>query len=245
MYLREADQHWLELLPHFGELQILSLRNLAPEVPTINKFAIKNIAKCRHLKVIDLVFYELDNVEALLDIAHGCPLLQKFSVWHNPFRGGPELAEDLFLSLLRALPCLEVLELGLMFRMDGAKLQDLARHCPRLTVLYLPQSRLCLSLSLMEKALPLWQLEIMHFSRIWFENPRRLMQRDKFQSIVAEWRRIFPKLHEMPCPADIYSRYMLDDELSEKSEEDRASESADEKTSLKEPGLDFDDYESD
>jgi len=48
----------------------------------------------------------------------------------------------------------------------------------------------------------------------------------------------------MPCPADIYSQYIQEDDLSEESG-DRASVSADEEMSLSEPGLDFDDYESD
>ncbi|KFY80245.1 hypothetical protein V499_00873 [Pseudogymnoascus sp. VKM F-103] len=89
----------------------------------------------------------------------------------------------------------------------------------------------------------------------------------------------------MPCPADIYSPYMQEDDLNgesegdrasvsadeemsdlneelegdmasvaadeemldldEESERDWASVSADEELSLSEPGLDFDDYESD
>ena len=85
----------------------------------------------------------------------------------------------------------------------------------------------------------------------------------------------------MPCPADIYSTYMQEDdsdeasagerasvsgEMSDRSEEsgerasgsadeemsdwseesgDRASVSSEEEMSLSEPGLDFDDYESD
>lgn len=62
------------------ELQILSLRKLASGSPTINQSAIENVAKCRNLRVIDLVLNELDDVELLLNIADGCPLLQKFSV---------------------------------------------------------------------------------------------------------------------------------------------------------------------
>jgi hypothetical protein len=96
---------------------------------------------------IDIAFLELDNAEAPLDIARGCPLLQKFSVRNLGFRGELELAEKLCIGLLRALPRLEHFELDLRFRMDGASLQDLARHCSQLTVLALPRARLCLSLS--------------------------------------------------------------------------------------------------
>lgn len=108
MYLGVGDQHWLEQFPKFEELQILSLQKLAFGIPTINQNAIEKIAKCRHLRVIDVVFHELHDVEALLDIAHGCPLLQKFSVRHLGFRGEPELTENLFLGLLRNLPRLEL-----------------------------------------------------------------------------------------------------------------------------------------
>jgi hypothetical protein len=155
------------------------------------------------------------------------------------------LTENLLLGLLRALPCLELLILDWRFRLDGARLQDLARHCPRLAVLDLPQAQLCLSLALMAKTYPLWQLEIMRFARIYFKDPRRLMQWDKIRSIATEWRRVFPKLRGMPCSADVYSRYMEEDYLSEELEGDMTSVSVDEEMSLSEPGLDFDDYESD
>lgn len=140
LYLREGDQHWLEQLPTFKELQILSLKGLASGSPTINQSAIENIVKCRNLRSINLVFSKLDEVEMLLDIARGCLLLQKFSVQLPGIRVKPELANSLLLNLFCALPCLEFLALGLKFQMDGAILQDLARHCPRLTVLALPKT---------------------------------------------------------------------------------------------------------
>lgn len=68
LYLGVADQHWLELLPKFEKLQILRLEK------SISQNFIEKIAKCRHLRVIDIVFDELDDVEALLYIARGCPL---------------------------------------------------------------------------------------------------------------------------------------------------------------------------
>jgi hypothetical protein len=80
LYLLVGDQHWLEQIPKFKELQILELKRLPHNIPTINQIAIENIAKCQDLRVIDAVFHELNNVEMLLDIAHSCPLLQKVSV---------------------------------------------------------------------------------------------------------------------------------------------------------------------
>ncbi|KAH2321893.1 hypothetical protein KXW87_000547, partial [Aspergillus fumigatus] len=133
LYLQEGDQHWLEQLPKLTELQILSLRKLASGSPTINQSAIENVAKCRNLRVVDLVLNELDDVELLLNIADGCPLLQKFSVWPLGLRVDPAAANSLLSRLLRALPRLEFLALALECQMDGAILQDLARHCPQLT----------------------------------------------------------------------------------------------------------------
>ena len=238
-----TDRHWLEQFAKFEKLQILCLQKFTPIIPTFSQYPCQKIAKCRHLRVIDIASLEPIDVEALLDIAHGCPLLQKFSVRSPDLGGELELAEKLCIDLLHALPRLEHFELDLRFRMDGASIQDLARHCPQLTGLALPRARLCLSLTLLTEAHPFQQLEIMHFAEIFFEDPRRSMQWDKIQGIAAEWRRIFPKLRGMPCPADVYSSYMEEDDLNEESEGD--SVSADEQMSLSEPGLDFDDYESD
>lgn len=101
----------------------------------------------------------------------------------------------------------------------------------------------------------------MHFAEIFFEDPRLSMQWDKIRGIAADWRRVFPKLRGMPCPADVH--YMQEDGLNKDSEGDRASVdaveemsdldeesegdsmSADEGMSLSEPGLDFDNYGSD
>lgn len=239
LYLQEGDQHWLEQLPKLTELQILSLRKLASGSPTINQSAIENVAKCRNLRVVDLILNELDDVELLLNIADGCPLLQKFSVWPLGLRVDPGAANSLLSRLLHALPRLEFLALALECQMDGAILQDLARHCPQLTVLELPQTQLLLSLSLMTKTSTLRHLESMHLAGIYFRNPQRMMQCDKIRSIAREWRRIFPKIRGMPCTADVYSRYMSDDYSSEGSG-DEVSVSSDEEV----PELGFNDYDS-
>jgi hypothetical protein len=240
LYLRNGDPDWWQQLPKFKELQILSLRPTS-EVLAINRTAIEEIAKCRHLRVIDLEFHELDDVGALLRLAHGCPLLRKLKVY---FHRGEEMSEDLFLGLLRALPCLEVLELSWEASIDGATLQKLAHHCPRLTVLALPQTQLRLSMAVMRKLNTLPQLEIMRVRGICFENSRRSMQRSKVQSIATEWRRVFPKLRDMPCPADFWSLYRMEDIFSEGSG-DTASVSADEDTSFTEPRLESYDNKSD
>jgi hypothetical protein len=145
-----------------------------------------NIAKCRNLRAINLVFSKLDEVEMLPGIARGCPILQKLSIWPLDFRVERELAKSLLLYLFRALPRLEFLALGLKFQMDGALLQDLARHCPHLTVLELPRTQLCISLALMRKVHTFWYLESMQLARIYFQNPRRMMQRDKIRNIATE-----------------------------------------------------------
>ncbi|OBT68767.1 hypothetical protein VE03_02073 [Pseudogymnoascus sp. 23342-1-I1] len=178
------------------------------------------------INICDLEFFHLEGTDKLTES-------DKFSVRHLGlgFEAEPESAENLCAALLRALHRLEHLELNLRFRMDGAKLLDLARSCPRLIVLALPQARLCLYLALLTKSRPFWQLEIMHFTSIFFEDPRRLMESDGIQAIAAEWSRVFPKLRGMSCPADIYSSYMQEDDLNRESEGDRVCVSADEEMS--------------
>lgn len=145
LYVREGEEAWLDLLPEFEKLQILSLENLGPEIAIINWSIIENIAACRHLQVLNLDFGEFRDEEELFDIARCCPLLRKFSVRCIDFRADPSLGEDLLLGLLPALPHLEFLALGVKFQLPGALLQDISRHCPRLTVLDMPNTQLCLS----------------------------------------------------------------------------------------------------
>ena len=83
----------------------------------------------------------------------------------------------------------------------------------------------------------------MHFAEIFFEDLQYMIHRDNIRGIVTEWHRVFPKLREVLHPVDIYSRYMQKDDLNEESGE--ACISTEEEASLSEPGLDFDDYESD
>ena len=238
-----GDRNWPEQFPKFEKLQILCLRNFAPQMPTINQNSIQDITKFRDLRVINIAFIELDDTKALLDIARGCPLLQRFSANNLGYRRETELAENLCIGLLRALPRLEYFELDLRFRIAGESLQDLARHCSQLTVLALPRARLSLSLTVLKEAYPFQNLEAMYFSEIFFEDPRRSLQGGKVWDIAVDWRRMFPKLRGVPCPADDYSSYRQQVYLKEELEGD--SVSGDEEMSLSEPGLDFDDYDSD
>lgn len=253
LYLHPREgQHWLEELPKFDELQILSLHTFGPIASTIDQNVMENFAKCRHLRVLDLDFILLDNIEALRDIAHACPLLQRLSVAHVRLRGEPSVGQDylfdvdenLLYDLLRALPRLEFLALDLKFKMDGALLFSMVtRHCPRLTVLDLWQSEICFALGMMTDLDPLWQLETMSFATIYFEDvqlktlslpkiyfkkSRRLLHSNYFKSLATEWRRIFPRLRGMPCPQDGYPPYMFEDDSDEESDGDHASVSAEE-----------------
>ncbi|KAE8553789.1 hypothetical protein EYB25_005171 [Talaromyces marneffei] len=217
LYLGMGDEHWLEQIPDFKELQILSIQEFVSGTRIFNSDVISKIGKCRELRVIDVYFRERNDIEALLDIAHGCPLLQKLRVLHRCPRD--QLSPLNILSdLLRSLPHLEFLELDFKFRMDGAHIQDLAVHCPRLPVLRLCETWLCLSIAQMRMVDPLRQLELVHFREVLFENPQHLMEPHIFSTIVAEWRRIFPKLREMPCPADIYGIDMERGNMNDTSE---------------------------
>lgn len=71
----------------------------------------------------------------------------------------------------------------------------------------------------------------MLFSRIFFENLQSWMELDKIQVIATEWCRIFLRLQGIPCPADIYSSYIQDNDSTEASARKRASVSADEEIS--------------
>ncbi|KAB8212805.1 hypothetical protein BDV33DRAFT_210840 [Aspergillus novoparasiticus] len=56
LYIREGEEDWLDQLPEFEKLQILSLENPGPEIRFIDHSIIKNIATCRHLMFILRVF---------------------------------------------------------------------------------------------------------------------------------------------------------------------------------------------
>lgn len=223
LYLGMGDEHWLDQIPDFKELQILSIQEFVPGPRIINSDVVSKIGKCQELRVIDVYFRECNDIEALLDIAHGCPLLQMLRVLHRRLGGRLDPMNTKFSDLLRALPHLEFLELDLKFRINGAHIQDLAVHCPRLTVLRLHETWLCLSIAQMRTVDPLRQLELVHFKEVLFEDPQRLMEPHIFSTLVAEWRRIFPKLREMPCHADIYGLDMKKGDLEEISERDVVS----------------------
>ncbi|RAQ78327.1 hypothetical protein COH21_013085, partial [Aspergillus flavus] len=165
---------WLDQLPEFEKLQILSLENLGPGIRFIDHSILENIATCQHLHVLNLHFGEFRDEDELIQIARCCPLLRKFSVRCIDFSADPTLGEDLLLGLLPALPHLEFLALEVKFQMPGALLQDISDHCPRLTVLDMPMTQLCISLAVITELHPLWRLESMHFARVYFRESTTL-----------------------------------------------------------------------
>lgn len=239
LYLPAVARYDLEELQKFKTLQQLRLQDMLPGLADTDRYAVQMIAKCRQLRVLDLDSLKLGSAQTLVNMARACPLLQKLDVGRLDIGKGPNRDRTLVLALLRALPRLEFLGLRLRFQMDGGVLESIPRHCPRLKVLHLPDTDLCLSLTLIINAPPLHELEIMRLSRVYFENPRHLMGCQTFNSVVAWWRSVFPKLQEMPCTADIYCRYMFEENTRNEGEDD-----ADGGLSLGVPGLDFDDYDS-
>lgn len=75
-----GEEDWLDQLPEFEKLQILSLENLGPEIRFIDHSILENIASCQHLQVLNLHFGEFRDEEELIQIARCCPLLREFSV---------------------------------------------------------------------------------------------------------------------------------------------------------------------
>ncbi|GAB1198656.1 hypothetical protein APSETT444_007984 [Aspergillus pseudonomiae] len=214
LYIDRPDREWFVQLPKFKDLQIFKLLDL-----TSDAYINAAVAKCKHLRVLELPNLRLDApdenqvMETFLDIARGCPLLQKLSVkvlsgtWHG------EVTKPLLSNLLRALPRLEVLGLGFQFRVYGTELEDLAHHCPRLTFLELPAAELFISLSQMSRTLPLRYLQIMRFYQVWFKYPLPFIRGVNFHNLVTEWSRIFPKLRTEPCSNDVeYSPGILSGE---------------------------------
>lgn len=243
LYLDTPCRRWFTDLSNFQELQILNIQKLEPEKNRIDFALCANIAKCQNLRSLDLRFVGFDNVEALLDIARGCQKLQKLSVWGLILREESGLVEDFFFDLICALPQVEVLALGLKFRIDSGLLGNMAYYCPQLTILELPQCRLYLSLpSLKDASYSFQNLKSMHCRRVLFETPRTLIRQGKILEISKEWCRIFPKLEQIPCPADIYSQHMGDDNTSDESSEDGATNYVDERILWDNPELDYDDY---
>ena len=247
LYLEGVDRHWLEKLPKFRELRILRLRNLESRLPDFVKNAAENIAKCQLLRVIDVEFREVNDAEIILDMARGCPLLQRFRV-DTGDPTGTELTGNQFSRLLQALPHLELLSLKIEFQMGASKLGDLANYCPRLTVLDLFRTRMCLSLESLAVAPPLQRLELMYVREVKFNNPRCFMRLNRLRSIAREWGRVFPRIRELPCGADVYGPAVdLEDcSWSEEPEDDGISGGPDDHDmTLNSPGLESGDYGSD
>lgn len=247
LYLQVADQYWLQKLPMFEKLQVLELRDIKSLLPDFVKDLAHSISQCRYLQVVDLEFRKVDDSEIFSTMASGCPLLQRFCV--SIFDGGPDMTGDQFSRLLQALPQLELLSLPVRFRMTASKLRDLVNCCSRLKVLEMLHTRLYLSLESLVEAPSLSGLRELRLLSVWFENPSRYAQLRSLQSIATEWSRVFPQMRRTPCPADVYGPEVHIEEHpssreSERDDDDWSTDN-DSEMSLDDPGLDFDDYDSD
>ena len=135
-------------------------------------------------------------------MASGCPLLQRFRVRIRDL--GPEMTADQFSRLLQALPQVELLSLGVRFRMAASKLRDLVNCCSRLKVLEMLDTRLYLSLESLVEAPSLSGLRELRLRSVWFENSSRYAQLRSMQSIATEWSRVFPQMRRIPCAGDVH-----------------------------------------
>jgi hypothetical protein len=199
--LKTADEDLLEKLPDFKELQILSLHSLDLTNPDIGDIALRNISKCRNLLSMEVVVPMLDSWDAVMDVARGCPLIRKFSLWLG-VKQRP-LLESTFLVILRSLPHLEILELNISFRMDSEIFQEVARACPRLTVLDMPDCLFCLLPADLANFRPFRHLEALTLRSVVLAPAHLFMAQHQLQLLVEEWRRVFPKVRAMPCPGDM------------------------------------------
>ncbi|PLB47593.1 hypothetical protein P170DRAFT_510410 [Aspergillus steynii IBT 23096] len=200
--LGQGDEQSLELLPTFEDLQILRIHQLS-EMLDIGHTLVETIGRCKHLRALNIGFEDIETLAAIPDIVRDCPLLQEFVLMDCIYSVEEYQAEILFSRLIHALPRVEFLRLGLKFQMSNEMLQDLARLCPQLSILCLPSVELSMALAKMTEVNPFQQLESMILLGIFFQNPCRMMHCDRIQSIVTEWRRIFPKLKPvMPCHDD-------------------------------------------
>ncbi|GAM38749.1 hypothetical protein TCE0_033f09734 [Talaromyces pinophilus] len=230
LYLTQVDQLRLGEIVKFKELEILSLNDSEAYQAHENLYSIAGVATCRNLRVLDIWFRQFDDQEMLLKIARGCPLLRRLSVqcsYQSWFLS--DLDSTIFHGLLRTLPNLEYLDLTYNIKMTGAWILELAINCPNLTVLRLRQTRLFISLEQLRKAQSFQKLEIMNINRIFFQDPQSLMMEPhEFSILASEWRRVFPKIHAMPCSDDISGAKMektYQDNIRNGISNERSSES--------------------
>jgi hypothetical protein len=230
LYLTQVDQLRLGEIVKFKKLEILSLNDSEAYQAHENLYSIAGVATCRNLRVLDIWFRQFDDQEMLLKIARGCPLLRRLSVqcsYQSWFLS--DLDSTIFHGLLRTLPNLEYLDLTYNIKMTGAWIQELASNCPNLTVLRLRQTRLFISLEQLRKAQSFQKLEIMNINRIFFQDPQSLMMEPhEFSILASEWRRVFPKIHAMPCLDDISGAKMektYQDNIRNGISNERSSES--------------------
>ncbi|OJJ46547.1 hypothetical protein ASPZODRAFT_1970129 [Penicilliopsis zonata CBS 506.65] len=196
--LLELDEFWQEKLPFFEGLEILDIRHIAPLFLDGDTFKplFENIAQCKHLRSIELVFHELDDVDDLLILAGGCPLLQRLDI-RFVFCELVEFEMPVYVLLCLALclPRLEILHLDFAIGLSTDSFRLLGQFCPRLIMLALPSAVLYLCHEHMAKFAPFQHLEAMFFNKIAFEKLEG--HHSEAESIAIEWRRIFPRLQAL------------------------------------------------
>lgn len=244
LYLQPADRYWLQKLPTFEKLQILELRDTESLRPDFAKDLAHGISPCRYLQVVDLEFRKVDDSEIFSTMANGCPLLRRFCV--SGLDHSPDMTGDQFSRLLQALPQVELLALPVRFKMTVSKLRDLFNCCSRLKVLEMHQTRLYLSLESLMEAPSLSELRELRLCSVWFKDLGRYAQLRSLQSIATEWSRVFPQMRRIPYPADVFGPEVHIEEHPSSRESDRDdddwSTGNDSEMSLDDPGLDFDEY---
>ena len=273
LYVEVCNQTCFELLPKFKEIRIVVFNRDATIDNHLNHQMVGHISMCPNLQVLDLGQYKIRNATLLPKLAQSCPQLKKLCLGISLFPEENKPVNEIFKSLVHYLARLEFLTLYWKCRMGVPMLLDLAVHCPRLVVLNLPETRLCISLTDLKSAHSLSKLQTMKLRTVWFADPHNLLQPDKLKDLAVVWRKVFPGLRIVPCSADKYSKYWdediedidnvseeeLDLEIGDASEEELDLESGDaseeeldlesgdiseEEIASQEPPLDFDDHGS-
>lgn len=201
LYLDEIGTSFLTKLTQFPKLRVLRITRLASTDRDAVNVAAENIAKCASLQVLDITYFQTYSAaEPVLSIAKGCKNLQNLRIWGTQSRC-KTMTDSQFLSLVQALPLLEMLTLSVPLAMSASTcLSDIAKHCPRLKGLDLDRTRLSVSFGCLEDVRPLRDLEFMRFQDIVFENALQIILEDRLQSLVRAWGVAFPRLRYMLHP---------------------------------------------
>lgn len=214
LYLEGKHEARLEQISNLAGLEVLSLRTIGLNHINIDN-AIETITKCQYLRSIDIDIRDADSARLLLAVTHSCHNLRNCRAKCGPrgwWAGGPSSTD--FLDLIRSLPQLEFLELDWRLVYEGDAFRDLAVYCPKLTILKVPHISVLTSFAQLEQAPPLQYLEIMQLENVHLRDSWCLIERKYCRMFISKWRRIFPKLRAVPCPADISNQHMEQKDLN-------------------------------